>query len=128
MRLQLVLYTSLREKTVKDRLSRLEARVKCPKSRVEARVMKKEIGAVIKKTGKRWEIRAWGPLPPPEKPETSEKPDRGKAKVVLLIMAALAVAVLGLVILLVVRSAPEWGELLRKLVALAILSLGCSGR
>ena len=78
-------------------------------------------GLVIKKTDKRWEVRAWGPLPPPEKPEISEKPDRGKVKVVLLIVAALAIAVLGLVILLVVRSAPEWAELLRELVALVVL-------
>jgi len=85
-------------------------------------------GLVIKKTDGQWEVRAWGPLRLTKNPETSEKSDRGRVKVVLLIVAALAIAVLGLVILLVVRSAPEWAELLRELVALVILSLGCSGR
>ena len=78
-------------------------------------------GLIIKKTDGRCEVRAWWPWPPTEKPETPEKPERGKAKVILLIVAALAIAIVGLVILLVVRSAPEWAELLRELVALVVL-------
>ena len=85
-------------------------------------------GLVVKKTDKSWEVRFWGPLPP-EDPETSEEPGRGKVKVALLkvallVSAVLAVAVLGLVILMVVKNAPEWGELLRKLVALMLLTFG----
>ena len=84
--------------------------------------MKKARLAIKIKDGQ-GEVSVWWRYSPTEKPETPEKPDRGKAKVVLLIVGALAIAILGLVILLVVRSAPEWGELLRRLAALVILSL-----
>jgi hypothetical protein len=69
-------------------------------------------GLLIEKEDEKWQIRAWGPLP-----KATERPNQRRVHLTLVV---LAIAILGLVLVLVSQNAPEWGKLLQKLISSAI--------
>jgi hypothetical protein len=69
-------------------------------------------GLVVEKKDDKWQIRAWGPLP-----KADEKTNQRRIHLTLVV---LAIAVLGLVLMLVSQNAPEWEKLLQKLISSAL--------
>jgi len=64
-------------------------------------------GLVIEKKDKKWQVRIWGPLRPHR---------RTSARKINVVVVALAIAVLGLVVLLALQLAPALGTALLRLL------------